>query len=407
MCSKKKFGKHMKSAVVAPRQIRQYTISSELGRGGFATVFKAFNKDNRRSYAIKVFPKKNLRNKSETDRFQREVNAAAFIRHENLVAVHDFFWDDDNYYMVQDLCAGGDLFHHIMKVKRIEEPAAAFLFKQICEAVLYLHSFGVAHRDLKPENILIDKYPRVKIADFGICGYIDEDVLMKSFVGSPSYNAPECLSKVEYDGAISDVWSLGVILFVMVTGNSPWNQNTPQMVHQIQSADYYVPDYVSQDCKDLIQRMMTVLPTERIRLQDVLMHPWFDLEKESGLKMPPKPAIPKGQPTLPPLKGMLLKDIALIAEKDSQCKDAIHGIVSPFEKTEEEDEYSSSTLRKSLPAFAIRSTSVDCFYQPSSAKKQLIFTPKRGMQTLAMQKQRSSAQFLNRKVQLPPMAPHP
>ncbi|OHS93181.1 CBL-interacting serine/threonine-protein kinase 20 [Tritrichomonas foetus] len=394
----------MKSFAAPPRQVRQYTISNELGRGAFAAVYKAFNKENRRQYAIKVFPKQNLRNDAEAERFQREVNASTFMRHDNLVALHDFFWDDTNYYLVQDLCGGGDLFHYIMKVKRIEEPAAAFLFKQICGAIQYVHSFGVAHRDLKPENIMIDKFPRIKIADFGICGYICEDSLMKTFVGSPSYSAPECLSKIEYDGAISDVWSLGVILYVMVTGNSPWNQNTPQMVHQIQSADYFIPDDISPDCQDLIRKMMTVMPCDRIKLDDVLQHPWFEIANSAKLKMPAKVAVPKGTPQLPPLKGFLLKEIAEVAKMNSQCKDSVHGIVSPFEATNEEEDESSSLKRKSLPSFAIRSTSFDNFYETKGGRKHLVFA-KTNMQQLTMQKQRSSAMLMNRNIKLPPMKP--
>lgn len=399
----------MHSSVVPPRQIHQYTIGSELGQGAFATVFKAFNKENRRSYAIKVIPKRNVHNREEAERFQREINASVFIRHDNIVAVHDFFWDDDNYYMVQDLCSGGDLFHYIKKVKQIDEPSAAYLFQQICKAVSYIHSYNVAHRDLKPENVLIDKFPRLKVADFGICGYVCEDSLMKSFVGSPSYSSPECLSKTEYDGKISDVWSLGVILYVMVTGNSPWNQNTPHMIQQIQSADFYIPDDISTDCQDLIKRMMITTPNDRIKLDEVLSHPFFEKASESNLKMPAKFVVPKGQPTLPRLCGFSLKEISEIARNDAQSKDESHGIVSPFEAykedTEEESEeipLTKSYKRQSLPSFTLKSQSIEQLIDQQKGSKRLIFQ-KTSSQKLSNKRQKSSVTLLNR-IQLPPLS---
>ena len=399
----------MNDTIVPPRQIHQYAIGSQIGQGAYASVFKAFNKENRRSYAIKIIPKKNLHNHEEAERFQSEINASVFIRHDNIVAVHDFFWDDDYYYMVQDLCSGGDLFHYIKKVKQIEEPSAAYLFQQICTAVSFIHSYDVAHRDLKPENVLIDKFPRLKVADFGICGYVSEDSLMKSFVGSPSYSSPECLSKIEYDGKISDVWSLGVILFVMVTGNSPWNQNTPQMIHQIQSADFYIPEELSLDCQDLIKRMMVVSPNDRINLEEVLSHPFFEKASSSNLKMPAKLVVPKGQPSLPRLSGFSLREIAEIAKNDAQCKDESHGIVSPFESykedTEEESEeipLTSSFKRKSLPSFAIKSRSIEQLSDHQKAPQRLIFQ-KANPRFLNCQRQKSSGILLNRKVQLPPL----
>lgn len=399
----------MHSSIKPPKQIHQYIIGSQLGQGAFASVFKAFNKENRRAYAIKVIPKQNLHNQEEADRFQREINASVFIRHENIVAVHDFFWDDNYYYLVQDLCGGGDLFHYIKKVNHIDESIAAFIFQQICNAVSYVHSYDVAHRDIKPENVLIDKFPRVKVADFGICGYVLENALMKSFVGSPSYSAPECLSKLEYDGKISDVWSLGVLLFVMVTGNSPWNQNTPQMVHQIQSADYYIPDEISEDCQDLIKKMMTVMPKDRIKLDEVLLHPFFGKASASHLKMPNKANIPKGTPSLPRLSGLSLQEISEIAKKDAQSKDTVHGIISPFEsykgdsEEDSEEQSSSSIQRKSLPAFAIRSQSIEQIMDiQQKGAKHLVF-PNSNQQMLVNQRQRSSGTLLNRKIQLPPL----
>ena len=124
----------------------------------------------------------------------------------------------------------GELFDYIVDHDKLDEPTAAIVFQQIVDAIAYCHSFGVAHRDLKPENVLIIKFPHVKIADFGLCGYISAQQMMKTFCGSPCYCSPECLSKLDYDGRKSDIWSLGVLLYTMVTGQIPWNIMNTKMI---------------------------------------------------------------------------------------------------------------------------------------------------------------------------------
>ena len=318
------------SKVTHPRQIKQYTLTNALGHGAYSTVCKAFNKQNRRNFAIKIFPKTNLREPGEAEHFQREINSMACLRHDNLVALYDFFWDDNNFYMVLDYCPGGELFNYIVEHDKMDEPVAALVFKQIASAVSFCHQRGVAHRDLKPENVLIDRFPHVKVSDFGLCGFIDNSQLMKTFCGSPAYCAPECLQKVQYDGRLSDVWSLGTILFSMVTGDNPWNySNTAQMIQQILQANYTVPDYVSESCKDLIQGMLRVNPDDRLSVEDILDHPWLECASEAKIKMPPKPREIQGANLLPPLKDLPMNDINKLMMENSKNNDS--GIYSPFD----------------------------------------------------------------------------
>lgn len=325
----------------------------ELGHGSFATVCKAFNKSNRRMYAIKVFPKSNLSTATQTERFQREVNSTAYLRHENIVALHDFFWDDANFYLVLDLCSGGELFDYIVKRDRLSERDAALVFKQIAGVIAYCHSQGVAHRDLKPENILIDKWPRIKVSDFGLCGYLREDELMHTFCGSTLYCAPECLSQVDYDGRASDVWSLGVILYSMVTGDNPWKgANMAQMVAQIKLGNYEVPDYVSNDCRDLISGMLRVTPSARLTISEVLDHVWLLQADMSKLRV---------ESQLPPLHGFSMEEVAKMSNaKSSQSS---HGIFSPFEEPDKDEESGPMLLGKSrvpsLPRLCLRSDSLE------------------------------------------------
>ena len=238
-----------------PKQIGHYKLGAELGRGNFSVVCiatdinsepvdssnqnpnpKSFSRKPpiSRKFACKVFPKSNLREEGDVERFQREINTMTVAKHPSLVTMHDFFSDESNFYLILDLCQGGELYDYIVNHEKLEENAASVVFSQIVDALGYCHSLGIAHRDLKPENILITNFPKIKISDFGLCGLISETKLMTSFCGSPCYCSPECLSKLDYDGRKSDIWSLGVLLYTMVTGQIPWNiMNTKMMLEHL------------------------------------------------------------------------------------------------------------------------------------------------------------------------------
>ena len=416
------------SKVTHPKQIRQYTLSADLGHGAYSTVCKAFSKTARRNFAIKIFPKTNLREQGGSERFQREINSMACLRHENLVALYDFFWDDNNFYMVIDYCPGGELFDYIVKHDHLEEPVAALVFKQIVSAIHYCHSKGVAHRDLKPENVLIDRFPHIKVSDFGLCGFINTNEMMKTFCGSPAYCAPECLSKIQYDGRLSDVWSLGTILYAMVTGDNPWNcSNTSKMIQQILAGNYTVPDFLSEDCKSLITSMLVVNPSDRISVQQILDHPWLELASEAKIKMPPKARdIDNRNSQLPPLgNNVSMGDLHDLMIKTSNYGDS--GFVSPFEKEPDEDENDddddicsarlslSRSRMPSLPTLCVRSASIENFNKSQSGnlsqtqqitpiKDNALFQMKRsqpGNLSLSANRQRSAALLIPKK----PMRP--
>lgn len=369
-----------KNEPVFPDTIKQYNINTKIGQGAFATVYKAFNRQNRRAYAIKIYPKSNLRTEEDQRLFQREIDAMAYIRHPGIVTLRDLITDDKNFYLVMDYCAGGELFDYIVKRKKLDEPTAALVFKQICSAVAYCHSFGIAHRDLKPENILIDKFPRVMVADFGLCGYLNESRLMKTFCGSPCYTAPECLLRKEYDGKLSDVWSLGVILFSIVTGQHPWKtENTSAMLQQIVGGRYSFPDYLSDDCKELISSMLRMQPEERLTCQQILQHRWLLLELKSPHinTMTGKNLMKR---VLPPIPEVGLEELSSSAKINSS--EIYRGIVSPFEYDEVEQSHDEDSFCKvEMPRIAIRSASFADLLQKAGeasivipkARKKMVF----------------------------------
>lgn len=379
-----------------PKQVKHYILSDPLGSGAFSTVVKALNTQNNVTYACKVFPKSNLTDKGDHERFQREINTMAYLRHDSLVALYDFFWDSENFYMIIDYCPGGELFDYIVKNEKLNEPTAALLFQQIASAIAYCHSFGVAHRDLKPENVLISKFPIIKVSDFGLCGFIDEQKLMKTFCGSPCYCAPECLCRVQYDGRLSDIWSLGVILFAMITGEHPWNiSNTSIMLRQILKGAYTIPSYVSPKCKDLIKGMMKVDPQGRMTMEQILQHPW--LKAASKAKVTIAQNITVETPELPPAQKILLADISEASAKSSTNHN--FGITSPFKKeeeSEEADENKKST--NTLPNLCVRCSSVESFRQSTGINTGQVSTRKRFQPTqglsIASNRQRSAANLI-------------
>lgn len=312
-----------------PEYIHQYKINGLIGKGAFACVYKAFNPELRRLFAIKCIKKASLQTAKDEESFQREIDTMAYMNHPGLVKLHNMFEDDDNFYLVLDYCAGGELFDYILQKKRLDEPTAALVFKQIVSAISYCHSMGIAHRDLKPENILIDKFPKVLVSDFGLCGYLKESKLMSTFVGSPIYTAPECLMSQEYDGRLSDIWSLGVILFGMVTGEHPWKtNNTAQMVKQITSAEFTYPSYLSKGCKDMIGSMLKADPLERSPLSAILKDDWFDNESKSSFStsMVGKKLLTREEPDAPEIEMWKLAE-------ESRCASKLrfdHNIISPF-----------------------------------------------------------------------------
>jgi serine/threonine protein kinase len=355
-----------------PDQIKHYKIGDELGSGSFSHVCKGVNTQNNTEYAIKVFPKSNLAEAGDQERFQREINTMAYLRQENLVALYDFMWDDANFYLVIDLCKGGELFDYIVDHDKLDEPTAALVFQQIVSAIAFCHSFGIAHRDLKPENVLIANFPRVKVADFGLCGFISDQQMMKTFCGSPCYCAPECLCRVQYDGRKSDIWSLGVILFAMVTGEHPWNiSNTSIMLRQILKAAYTVPGFVSAQCKDLLSSILKVNPQDRISIEDIMKHPWLKLASTAAAKnkMQVAPLV------APVVQDITIADITKEAAETTQPVD--RGIFSPFEAHAEEAAPAADAAAAALPKLASRSLSVENMVKglgsgpPGSARKKI------------------------------------
>ena len=390
-----------------PKVIHHYSVKENIGSGSFSSVYKVVDTHSKQTYAMKVFPKTNLEDQGDQERFQREINAMTFMKHDNLISLHNFFWDENNFYLIMDYCQEGELFDYIVDHDKLPEPVAAYVFRQIVLATAFCHSFGVAHRDLKPENVLIDHFPHIKVSDFGLCGFIGEGKLMKTFCGSPCYCAPECLCRIQYDGRVSDVWSLGVILFAMVTGEHPWNiSNTSAMLRQILKGQYHVPPYVSPQCKDLICGMLKLNTHERITMKQIAEHPW--LAKAM--------TIPQGKylsPSieLPALQPVSLQELSEASARNSTRSDC--GIYSPFSDTSdslqasESDECNTGSSRIDMSALPmLKGHSASTIHVAGNAitntrGKDIKRIAPMGLR-ISSTRQKSSANLLNSKFRMQP-----
>jgi serine/threonine protein kinase len=197
--------------------------------------------------------------------------------------LHDFLWDRANFYLVLDFCEGGGLADYVVDHDKLDEPTAAVILRQIASALAFCHSFGIGHGDVKLTNVYITDFPRVKVADFRLGRFIEERSFCCVSSDSVFYAAPECLSRLQYDVPRSDIWSLGVVLFAMVTGELPWTiSNTSIMLRQILKADYTAPGFLSPQCKDLLSSTLKVKPEERISIEDIMKHPWLGLASSAA-----------------------------------------------------------------------------------------------------------------------------
>jgi serine/threonine protein kinase len=218
--------------------------------------------------------KSSLEDPHRSQAFDQELSICQSLRHPNIVEFIDHLEDRLNHYIVMEVCVNGSLYSHITTRTKLPESAAISFMNQIFSALQYCHRLGFVHRDIKPENILLDSADHAKLSDFGLGR--STDGLLSTHCGSLCYTAPEVCAGQKYLGPPADIWSCGVLLYVMVTGTIPWSApNVPAMRLQIQRADYRQPWQVSRACQDLLQRMLTPDPSARITIPEVRAHAWM------------------------------------------------------------------------------------------------------------------------------------
>ncbi|KAB2092260.1 hypothetical protein ES319_A02G017200v1 [Gossypium barbadense] len=262
--------------------LHKYEIGNELGRGEFGITYQCFELETGEAYACKKISKAKLKTDIDIEDVQREVEILRHLpKHPNLVSYKDAFEDDEAVYLVMELCRGGELFDRIVAKGHYTERAAAKVIKTILEIVKVCHEHGVIHRDLKPENFLLadeSETAPIKVIDFGLSIFYEPGERFSDIVGSPYYMAPEVLRR-NYGKEI-DIWSTGVILYILLCGVPPFWADTEEGIARaiIRGVIDFERDpwpKVSAEVKDLVRSMLDPNPYTRISLQEVLEHPWI------------------------------------------------------------------------------------------------------------------------------------
>ena len=265
-----------------------YLYGREIGCGAFGKVNIALHIGSGRLVAIKIFTKKNLRSERKLKKIRNEINILSKLRHPFINQILDTFENQKYIFIVMEyICA--DLLSFIRKREKLSENIAKIIFKQIMEGLKYINKKNIVHRDIKLDNILIDLNNTVKICDFGVSKRITENEIMVDHCGTPGYIAPEIYKNKGYEGFQCDIWSAGVTLYYMLSGNQPFKAySLKEMEKKVLKGEYEELKNVSNEANDLIKKMLEVEPEDRIKINDVLNHPWLkneDVENRKKLKL--------------------------------------------------------------------------------------------------------------------------
>ena len=259
--------------------IDQYKLGEKLGEGTFGTVYLATHKLTKQKVAIKIIEKKKLRKEIDKIRLEREITILKKLHHSNIINLYSTIETNSQIYLIQEYASGKELFDYIIQKKKLCEKETLKYFQQIISGIEYIHKLGICHRDLKPENIILTLNNEIKIIDFGLSNFYNKNQLLKSVCGSPCYAAPEILKGNIYSGLKIDIWSCGIILYMMITGNLPFNDNNQiSLYKQIIHGKYYIPSFVPKKLSDLIKNILVTNPKKRFNLNDIKEHSWFKNE---------------------------------------------------------------------------------------------------------------------------------
>lgn len=269
------------SAEISEDNIKDsYKISQCIGRGTYGEVRKCTGKDSKELKAVKIINKKFLEDE-EKDKMMLEIYLLNELDHPNVLKLYNAYQDDKRYYLVTNICAGGELFQKIDKQSYFSERDAANIIRQVLAGIAYCHKRKVVHRDLKPENLLMDKdvnNPKITIIDFGTAGFLQGEDKLTERVGTTYYIAPEVIKK-NYDH-MCDIWSIGVILYVLLCGYPPFSgASDQQILDAVEKGEYEMSSQewndISDDAKNLVSQMLELDTSKRITAENALNHPWI------------------------------------------------------------------------------------------------------------------------------------
>ena len=268
------------------KMIGNYILFDQIGMGTFSKVTRAVHILTEQIVAVKILEKEKIEDDIDVERIIREIEILKNISHPNIAKMFETYSTVHNIYLMMEYIEGGDLFDYINTNTFLSEQTACYIFRQLIGVIEYLSIMGISHRDIKPENILLDKDKKnIKVIDFGLSNYCHGKDLLHSSCGSPCYASPEMLSGEPYQGITTDLWSSGIVLYSMLVGSLPFDEQELQKLYeQIKIGKFYLPSTLSLEAIDFLKKILMVDPKKRIGLKEIKNHPWFKMEKNPMYK---------------------------------------------------------------------------------------------------------------------------
>ncbi|KAE9555339.1 hypothetical protein FO519_001421 [Halicephalobus sp. NKZ332] len=277
-------------------KVGMYRIGRTLGHGNFAQVKVGYHEIANTKVAVKIVDTQTL-DPENLMKIEREIKLLQKLNHPFIIKLYEVIRLERYWYIITEYVGGGELFDMLTDKGKQPENEARRLFQQIVSAVAECHGRGIVHRDIKAENLLLDRDNNIKLIDFGFSNVQNPNSLLSTWCGSPPYAAPELLLGQEYDGMKSDVWSLGVILYILVTAGFPFPGDSVDKLKRAVLNDHLkIPFWVSVACSDLIRKMLTVTPGKRYSLSQVIQHRWFVVDMPGNLKTLMKTSLKQEEP---------------------------------------------------------------------------------------------------------------
>ena len=263
------------------KMIGNYILFDQIGMGTFSKVTRAVHILTEQVVAVKILEKEKIEDDIDVERIIREIEILKNINHPNIAQMYETYSTVHNIYLMMEYVEGGDLFDYINIKSYLSEQKACYFFRQLIGVIEYLNTMGISHRDIKPENILLDKNKKnIKVIDFGLSNYCPGKNLLHSSCGSPCYASPEMLSGKPYQGITTDIWSSGIVLYSMLVGSLPFDEQELQKLYeQIKIGKFYLPSTLSLEAIDFMKKILVVDPKKRMGLKEIKNHVWFKMEK--------------------------------------------------------------------------------------------------------------------------------
>nr|ACV87297.1 POPK-1 kinase protein [Phallusia mammillata] len=357
-----------------------YRLDKTLGKGQTGLVKMGIHCVTGKRVAIKVVNREKL-SENVINKVEREIAIMKLIDHPHILGLYDVYENKKYLYLILELIAGGELFDYLVKKGRLSSREARHFFRQIVSAVDFCHHHNVCHRDLKPENLLLDEKNNIKVADFGMASLQPEGYLLETSCGSPHYACPEVIRGEKYDGRTADVWSCGVILFALLVGALPFDDdNLRNLLEKVKRGVYHIPHFVPPDAQNLLRGMIEVKPEKRLNLKEVLNHKWMCSGDSNGMNNVDL------EKSTPMLECLALKDKdeadpdVLISMSSLGCfrdrDKLLQGLMSDDQNTEKFVYYMLMRRKKRHPSFDDDEDSLPCKH-PDAPRKRVDSTSSR------------------------------